>query len=161
MNRDKEHSIKQKCKENVLGFAAFRYSFSKGSPVKEGLLNIGKIKDGKGENLVLTFIFDSGCLKTDSNIHNRLSRLDFSPIMKKGVLTALRNSADFEGNNSFAMHEFSFYFDKMPSNLKKVINETMLPFFTRQLRMNIDTVEWMKDSDNKGFFCKLKDKLNF
>ncbi|MBI9109846.1 hypothetical protein [Maridesulfovibrio ferrireducens] len=160
MNRDKEHLIKQKCRENVIGFAPFRYRFSKGSAVREGLLNIGKFKEDNGENLVLTFIFDSDNLQTDSDIHDRLSHLKFNPIMKKGLLTALRNSAEFEENENFAMHEFNFYFDKMPANLEKLMNATMIPFFMEHLPIKIGKVEWMKNDEGLNFFCILKSKLN-
>lgn len=161
MSKDKDHLIKQKCRKNIIGFAPFRYRFGKGSAVKEGLLNIARQDEGGGGHLVLTFIFDSNDIKTDSDIHDRMSRLDFGPLTKKGLLTALRNSAEFEQNENFALHEFSFYFEKMPSSIPKLINDSFIPFFLDRLYMRISKVEWMPEGEShKGFFCKLKDKLN-
>lgn len=160
MSKDKDHLIKQKCRENIIGFAPFRYRFGKGSSVKEGLLNIAKLDEGGGGHLVLTFIFDSNDFNTDSDIQDRMSHLDFKPLTKNGLLTALRNSAEFEQNENFAMHEFNFYFENMPSNIPKLITKTFVPFFLDRLYMRIGEIEWMPQGEtHKSFFGKLKDKL--
>ncbi|TIH19311.1 hypothetical protein D0S45_03780 [Marinifilum sp. JC120] len=159
MNKDKEHIIRQKCRENVVGFAPFRYRFGKGSFIREGLLNIGKFEDGEGSHLVLTFIFDSDSIETDNDILDRMGRLDFSPMTRKGLLTALRNSAEFEQNENFAMHEFSFYFDEMPADIPKLIKNGFIPFFLDHLYMRIGEVEWMEKDAGRGWLCRLKDSF--
>ena len=160
MNKDKEHKIKQKCRENVIGFAPFRYRFGKGSFIREGLLNIGRYEDNDGGHLVLTFIFDSDTIQTDNDILDRMGRLDFSPLSRKGLLTALRNSTEFEQNENFAMHEFSFFFEKLPANIPKIIKDCFIPFFLEHLYMRIGEVEWMEDKQVKGLFCRMKDCFN-
>ncbi|WP_419780750.1 hypothetical protein [Maridesulfovibrio sp.] len=157
MNKDKEHKIKQKCRENVIGFAPFRYRFGKGSFIREGLLNIGRYEDNDGGHLVLTFIFDSDTIQTDNDILDRMGRLDFSPLSRKGLLTALRNSTEFEQNENFAMHEFSFFFEKLPADIPKLIKDCFIPFFLEHLYMRVGEVEWMEDKQVKGLFCRVKD----
>lgn len=156
MNKDKEHTIKQKCRENVIGFAPFRYRFGKGSFIREGLLNIGRYEDNDGGHLVLTFIFDSDTIQTDNDILDRMGRLDFSPLSRKGLLTALRNSTEFEQNENFAMHEFSFFFEKLPADIPKLIENCFIPFFLEHLYMRVGEVEWMEDTQVKGLFCRVK-----
>ncbi|WP_319780854.1 hypothetical protein [Maridesulfovibrio sp.] len=160
MNKDKDHIVRQKCRENVIGFAPFRYRFGKESLIREGLLNIGKFEDHEGGHLVLTFIFDSDSIMTDNDILDRMARLDFGPLIKKGLLTALRNSAEFEQNEDFAMHEFSFYFDKMPKDIPKLIKHCFIPFFLDNLYMRIGDIEWMERDAGRGWLCRLKDSFH-
>lgn len=156
MSKDKDHIIKQKCRENVIGFAPFRYRFGKDNAIREGLLNIGKFEDKEGGHLVLTFIFDSDTIETDNDILQRMGRLDFSPMSRKGLLTALRNSAEFEQNENFAMHEFSFFFEELPKDIPKLVNHCFIPFFLDHLYMRIGEVEWMTSDNIKSLFCKVK-----
>lgn len=151
MKKNKNHIIRQKCRENIIGFAPFHFRFGKRSGAKEGLLNISKDDECDGGNLTFIFIFDSNDIATDTRIHERMSRLDFNPLTEKGLLTALLKSAEFEQNENFAIHEFNFYFEKIPTNLPKLIEESFIPFFLERLYMRIGEVEWMPDDNPENF----------
>ncbi len=161
MSKDKAYCIRQKCRVDIIGFAPFRFRFGKGKASHEGLLNIGVVSSREEACLALTFIFDSHDYETDLNIHDRMARLDFSPLLKKGLQTALRNSADFERNEDFAMHEFSFYFEKLPAKLYALIQEIFIPFFHDRLFIRIGNIEWMKKEEKKTFVGKFKTRFNF
>ncbi|WP_432735001.1 hypothetical protein [Maridesulfovibrio sp. FT414] len=159
MQKDREHAIRRKCREHIIGYTPFRYRFGKGCPIREGLLNISVLPEKDGGTLVLTFIFDSDDFSTDNDIHDRMSRLDFSPLSEKGLLTALRNSTEFEQNENFAMHEFSFYFEKLPSNLQRLVQDSFIPFFLDRLYMRFGDLEWMQTDGRNGLLNRLKNRF--